>query len=561
MLFSIIHSILIEARMVKIIFSNTIIMPLFFYWIFSSFSCKLETMITILDYSEIVLNPSIDSLSCFESNDGSISLQVSGGTPGYLYLWDGPNGFSSTDDTISSLIPGNYSVTVTDTNNCITTDTMYVGEPSPLQPAITNMQDVSCNKGGDASATVSLFLTGTPPYSYQWYDANGPISGATSSTLDNVVAGVYSCIIIDANGCEDTTISVALNEPTLVVIDTTYVTSNLCAGDANGEIIVIASGGTPPYSDYTIKGSNGDLDMSQTGVFSNLEEDDPGYSLWVYDANGCSSAILDDIKLGDPGLLKMEVDLSQDLSCYESEDGKIKIDIYGGKSPYNYQDLARGISGVVALQDGDIELDYLSAGDYYIELKDYNQCQDSILITLSQPNEVISEFTISEDLILKNERIDVTNLSTGASIYTWNFGDNTGDIVQYEPSHKYTQQGTFNISLVAEYYNDQLEVSCYDTAWKNIDVEGYDVYNVFTPNGDGVNDVYEFSDEVLTSLNVDIFNRWGQQVFSLKDVNGFWDGKGYNGELLPEGVYFFTMEAVGELGTSYFEEGTITLIR
>ena len=452
---------------------------------------------------------------------------------------------------ISSLIPGNYSVTVTDTNNCITTDTMYVGEPSPLQPAITNIQDAACSKDSSASTSISLYQTGTPPYTYQWSN------GDTSSTLDSVTAGVYLCTILDDNGCEET-ISVTLNEPTPVIIDTTYISSNLCAGDANGEIIVIASGGTPGYSNYTIKDSNGDEDQGANGVFSNLSSDD--YYLWVFDAKDCISNVIE-VEVKEPALLQLISDLSQDLSCYESDDGKIKINILGGNPPYNYQDLARGISGVVALQNGDIELDYLNAGDYYIEVKDYNQCQDSILITLSQPNEVISEFTISEDLILKNDRIDVTNLSTGAGIYTWNFGDNTGDIVQYEPSHKYTQQGTFNISLVAEYYNDQLEVSCYDTAWQTINVEGYDVYNVFTPNGDGVNDVYEFSDEVLTSLNVDIFNRWGQQVFSLKDVNGFWDGKGYNGELLPEGVYFFTMEAVGELGTSYVEEGTITLIR
>jgi gliding motility-associated-like protein len=261
------------------------------------------------------------------------------------------------------------------------------------------------------------------------------------------------------------------------------------------------------------------------------------------------------------------VGVSQDLSCYESDDGIIKINILGGNPPYDYQDLARGISGIVP-EVGAIELHYLNAGDYYIEVQDYNQCQDSILITLSQPDEVISDFEVinpntgvSEDLILKNDRIDVMNLSTGSSIYTWNFGDGTGDILESEPSHKYTQQGDFTISLVAEYYNDQLQTSCYDTSWKNIDVEGYDVYNVFTPNGDGVNDVYKFSDELLTSLNVDIYNRWGQQVFSFNDVNGFWDGKGYNGELLPEGVYFFTMEALGELGTSYVEEGTITLIR
>ena len=105
-----------------------------------------------------------------------------------------------------------------------------------------------------------------------------------------------------------------------------------------------------------------------------------------------------------------------------------------------------------------------------------------------------------------------------------------------------------------------MDNECNDTSWVNINVEGYDIYNVFTPNGDGINDTYQFADEMLTKLNVSIYNRWGQQVFEINDIKGVWDGRGYNGELLPDGVYFFVMEAVGELGISHVEEGTITLI-
>ena len=172
---------------------------------------------------------------------------------------------------------------------------------------------------------------------------------------------------------------------------------------------------------------------------------------------------------------------------------------------------------------------------------------------------VTSSFTLSEDLILKNDKVDVVNLSSGANIFIWNFGDGTGDLADNITYHKYTQQGTFKVILIAN--NSGLPNECSDTSWQYIDVEGYEVYNVFTPNGDGVNDTYQFTDEMLLSLNVNIFNRWGQQVYGFNDANGVWDGKGYNGELLPEGVYFFTMDAVGELGTSYVEEGTITLIR
>ena len=118
---------------------------------------------------------------------------------------------------------------------------------------------------------------------------------------------------------------------------------------------------------------------------------------------------------------------------------------------------------------------------------------------------VTSSFTLSEDLILKNDRVDVVNLSSGANIFIWNFGDGTGDVEAYETDHKYTQQGTFEVMLIANNFDD-LSGECNDTSWVDIEVEGYDVYNVFTPNGDGVNDTYQFTDEMLLSLNVNIFN-------------------------------------------------------
>ena len=92
---------------------------------------------------------------------------------------------------------------------------------------------------------------------------------------------------------------------------------------------------------------------------------------------------------------------------------------------------------------------------------------------------------------------------------------------------------------------------------------GYNIMipNVFTPNNDGVNDEYHFSDEMLVELKVTIYNRWGQQVYGFNDVNGSWNGNGFNGELMPEGVYFFIMEAIGVDGTHFEENGSVTLLR
>ena len=109
--------------------------------------------------------------------------------------------------------------------------------------------------------------------------------------------------------------------------------------------------------------------------------------------------------------------------------------------------------------------------------------------------------------------------------------------------------------------NTDLDVSCQSTISNIIEVEGYDVNNMFSPNNDQINDYFHFQDELLEELYVEIYNRWGKRVYHWDNPQGYWDGKGYNTELLPEGVYFFIMEAKGKNGGEYSEKGSITLIR
>ena len=216
-------------------------------------------------------------------------------------------------------------------------------------------------------------------------------------------------------------------------------------------------------------------------------------------------------------------------------------------------------NGIVFNQGDTLIIENLPIGFYHFNVTDYYNCTDSISVTVDQPNLVIADFSIDENLILEDNTVTVTNLSSGANNFSWNFGDNSNNSNDFELTYKYHNQGNFIIELIAS--NDNLLEICNDTVWLDIDVEGYDVNNVFSPNNDGVNDEYHFGDEMLKELRVTIYNRWGQQVYGFDNVKGSWDGRSFNGELMPEGVYFFIMEALGSLGDSYTEEGTITLLR
>jgi len=94
-----------------------------------------------------------------------------------------------------------------------------------------------------------------------------------------------------------------------------------------------------------------------------------------------------------------------------------------------------------------------------------------------------------------------------------------------------------------------------------VNVEGYDVFNSFSPNNDNINDIFDFNDWMIKGIDVEIFNRWGQQVYHWSGADGYWDGRSYNGEKLPAGVYFYIMNAQGVDGYSFHEKGSITLLR
>jgi gliding motility-associated-like protein len=88
-----------------------------------------------------------------------------------------------------------------------------------------------------------------------------------------------------------------------------------------------------------------------------------------------------------------------------------------------------------------------------------------------------------------------------------------------------------------------------------------DVPNVFTPNGDGVNDYFVVDNHGMETLNMLIFNRWGEKIFEWNTAHTDWNGTGLDGEDVSDGVYFYLLTAVGEDGHPYEERGSVTLIR
>jgi gliding motility-associated-like protein len=164
--------------------------------------------------------------------------------------------------------------------------------------------------------------------------------------------------------------------------------------------------------------------------------------------------------------------------------------------------------------------------------------------------------------------VDFTNSSQNSSDFTWSFGNgntaNTTDLTGQ--TQTYDTTGVYTVMLVAA------NGSCSDTAYVTIVVNeppvipptvpvSVETSNVFTPNGDGVNDVYAFKLENITELDLVILNRWGQVMFESTDLVVTWNGKTLIGLDAPAGVYFYTYKAVGAQQEQFEGHGFIHLVK
>lgn len=186
---------------------------------------------------------------------------------------------------------------------------------------------------------------------------------------------------------------------------------------------------------------------------------------------------------------------------------------------------------------------YATAGSYSVTLActDNNGCtgittQNNAINVFPA---ITANFTISPSNIVKpNTSVDFTDSSTSAATVFWNFGDSLSGAndtsILTAPSHMYAEEGNYCITLIAANSN-----GCVDTASKCITVfdDLLNIPNVFTPNGDGNNDVFLIKHLHLGIATLKIYDRWGKIVFESNGYNNDWNGKNVN-----DGVFYYILD-------------------
>ena len=192
-------------------------------------------------------------VECFGSNEGIIEITPGGGTSPYTFLWSGPGVFSSTNEDITGLYAGDYTVTITDARGCnMVSAPITISQPAQLAlTSVLETQAVTCFGGTDGEAEVIVdAATGTAPYNYQWYydmSLSSPVVGATTSTLVGVPAAIYYVLVTDANMCTVSG-SVVVTEPAEITGSGAETTPVSCNGASDAVITVTAAGGSGTLS-------------------------------------------------------------------------------------------------------------------------------------------------------------------------------------------------------------------------------------------------------------------------------------------------------------------------
>ncbi len=206
-------------------------------------NCKVNGSFTVTQPTGAlaISNDTITNVDCFGNATGAITVTASGGTTPYSYNWN----TGATTATISGLIAGTYTVTITDANNCTVNNTGGAYTVTQPNAALTIASDTITNVDcfGNHSGIVSITVTGgTTNYTYHWSN------GATTAINSGLIAGTYGVTVTDAHNCK-TTGSYTVTQPTgSLAIAGDTITNVDCFGNADGAITVTATGGTPPYS-------------------------------------------------------------------------------------------------------------------------------------------------------------------------------------------------------------------------------------------------------------------------------------------------------------------------
>lgn len=351
---------------------------------------------------------------CAGVDDGSVTIQATGGTGPYTYSSDGGITFQNSA-TFSDLGAGTYNFIARDDIGCERTiNNVQINNTEAVSAGITTVP-VPCFGENSGSITVTP-SGGTGPYTLS---VNGS-APSTNLTASNLTGDTYSVVVSDANGCLFSDPTVVVTQPDALDLVATPVPP-ACNGNT-GSISLSASGGTGAY-EYRLVGGT----YSNDNTLSNLLAG--SYDVQVRDANGCETTVLN-VEVIQPPLIDIQL-LSTTPDYCNRADGTATVSATGGTGTLTFT-WSNGDTGPTATD--------LSAGDVTVTVTDQNNCINTLVVNIvAVPFPTITGIAI-QDAICTNDNgtaelsftggtgtitIEWSNGAMGANISGLSFGDYT----------------------------------------------------------------------------------------------------------------------------------------
>jgi gliding motility-associated-like protein len=501
-------------------------------------TCDTIVSFDVLGPDEFDVDTIIGMPTCNGGMDGSITLDITGGTQPYEYSWN--NGPFINDNFLENIPIGLYSVAIQDANSCDIELAIQVDELElQIDPQVIATTDPLCTGSSDGTITVNI-NNGLPPYQFDFNDGNGFVS---ANSIDGLPAGTYIVDALDANLCVGSFTFTLVDPPLLeVVLDAENIS---CFGAMDGTITALPTGGT---GDYTFQWQQGPT----TATISDL--DVGTYSVTVTDDNGCTATA--EASITQPPLLDITVDSVVNVICFGESTGLIDVVGIGGMPPYEFS-----LDGFT-FQNSDI-FNGLPAGDYTITVLDANGCTATVEATITQPTELVVDAGPDVDIELGFS----TRLRAIANefpvTFSWTPSESLSCDDCFNPEAFPVNTTTYTVTVINENgcpASDEVTVRV---------IKNRPLYipNGFSPNGDGVNDGFTIfaGPAVSRILELKIFNRWGGLVFEAdnflpNDPSLGWDGM-FKGQLSDIGVYAFYARVEFIDAEEVLVEGDVQLVR
>lgn len=489
---------------------------------------------------------------CYGDNVGSIDLSVSGGTTSsgtYHYQWS--NGATTQD--IYYLVPGNYTVTVTDDSAGVTVQSYVITQPSQI--GLSMSSDLQMCIG--ASANINAYPTGdTPPYYYQWNSGNNTSGFTISPTSDYT----YIVTVSGSNGCPSIVDSVHVAVSSGVNLNVVANKYNICPDESVQLSVNMTNGGGPPYMIYNSSGNIVTPPITITPLSSGFQ------TLFVQD--GCGSVAQDSVFISvyqnpNPAFLSDKNEGCEPLSVTFNP-----ISVIAGQNyNWNFGDI---INSSVSNSINPMH-DFTNDGIYDVSLTvtsaygcDSTMHYDNMINVFNAPD---ARF-ISNPVIVSivKPQVIFVNLSEFAFSYLWSFGDGDSSS-NFSPMHLYSAVGEYDVSLMA--ISDK---GCKDTVFGSVVIrDEYTFYapNAISPDSDGNNDIfYVLGNEISQKdFHLYVLDRWGGVIFktdkyeNIQPAKYGWDGRLKSGSIAAIGSYSWIVKYIDGDGIQHDRSGVVNVIR